>query len=280
MTADGRGRLELQSNAGDTQVGWTRSDVTVFDASSNTVYHAALPAEKRDVAQERNARPTLADIQKILSELGAHATVSAAHPTNVAGQPAYTLSVAPKNSGGLLRSLQAAWDASRGVPLRLAVYAKGVSAPVLELKATHISYGPVSSGDVAVSPPAGARTVELGASTGRHEPRVRGPEAVVVAPSTLAGLPRTGVRRARWGTVVLYGKDLGSIVVLEHAADSSGDGHDLLSSLPAISLPGTKGHELATSLGTVIEWRRHGVDYIVAGSVPTSVAEAAARSLR
>ena len=37
------GRLELQSDAGDAQIVWSKTEVTVFDASSNTVYRATLP---------------------------------------------------------------------------------------------------------------------------------------------------------------------------------------------------------------------------------------------
>jgi len=40
LTNDGRGRLELQSDAGDAQVVWNQSEVTVYDASSNTVDRA------------------------------------------------------------------------------------------------------------------------------------------------------------------------------------------------------------------------------------------------
>ena len=46
MTRDGRGRIELQSDAGDAQILWTPTDLTVYDASSNTAYHATLPASK------------------------------------------------------------------------------------------------------------------------------------------------------------------------------------------------------------------------------------------
>ena len=44
VTNDGRGRLELQSNDGDAQIVWSKTAVTVYDASSNTAYTAALPA--------------------------------------------------------------------------------------------------------------------------------------------------------------------------------------------------------------------------------------------
>ena len=46
VTNDGRGRLELQSDAGDVQIVWNRSTVSVYDASSRTVYRAKLPSRK------------------------------------------------------------------------------------------------------------------------------------------------------------------------------------------------------------------------------------------
>jgi hypothetical protein len=53
----------------------------------------------------------------------------------------------------------------------------------------------------------------------------------------------------------------------------------MLSSLPEVSLNGITGHELATQLGTAIEWRHSGVDYVLAGSLPAAAAETAARDL-
>ena len=61
-----------------------------------------------------------------------------------AGQPSYTVRIAPKDDGGLLGAAELAWDAARGVPLRAAVYAQGTQDPVLELEATDIAYGPIA----------------------------------------------------------------------------------------------------------------------------------------
>src|SRR5207247_9551594 len=119
-----------------------------------------------------NGSPTsLAEIGDFLKKLGAHAAVSEAQPTDVAGQPAYNVSISPKHDGGLLGSAQLAWDAARGVPLRVGIYAQGGSSPVLELTVTEISYGPVAAADVDVSPPAGAKTVDLGMPGGHAHGR-------------------------------------------------------------------------------------------------------------
>src|SRR5207245_5413197 len=55
--------------------------------------------------------------------------------------------------------------------------------------------------------------------------------------------------------LVLYGQGLGGIALVERRADASGSPGNQLSSLPAVSLDGLTAHELATQLGTVLEWR-------------------------
>ena len=290
LTNDGRGRLELQSDAGDAQVVWNQSEVTVYDASSNTVYRAKLPAHQQTTESGGGAPPSVAEIADFLTKAGQHADVSGAQPTNVSGQPAYSVSVSPKHDGGLLGSAELAWDAARGVPLRVGIYAQGGSSPVLQLEATDISYGAVSDSDVTVAPPADAKSVDLGApSAGPGESKgkpVSGLDAVqaaagfpVVAPDTLVGLPRQDVRLVGKAVLVVYGHGLGAIVVVERAADAAAGHGGALSSLPTVSLDGSTGHELATQLGTVLGWQRNGVAFVLAGSLPPAAAETAARDL-
>ncbi|MGZ4385151.1 MAG: LolA family protein, partial [Gaiellaceae bacterium] len=297
VTSDGRGRIELQSDAGDVQVVWSTTLLTVYDASSNTVYKLSLPQQTGTDASKSATPPGLAQIGDFLSKLGAYATISAAQPTNVGGQPAYSVSLSPKHDGGLLGSLELAWDATHGVPLEAALFAQGSSAPVLELKVSEISFAAPSASDVAISPPANAKVVDLGsiaAGTSKGEQpgskQISGLAAVqaaagfpVVAPDTLVGLPRQDVRLAQGAhaVIVLYGQGLGGIVVVEHQAAAGKDSQQtgILSNLPRVSLDGVGAHELSTQLGTVLEWQRGGIDYVLAGSLPTSAAETAARDL-
>jgi outer membrane lipoprotein-sorting protein len=294
VTADGHGRIELQSDSGDAQIVWSPTEVTIYDASSNTVYKAALPAATDGATPDKGALPSLAQISDFLTKAGADVSVSDAQPVDVAGRAAYSVTVAPKHDGGLLGSVELAWDAENGVPLRTAVYAQGASSPVLSLAVTDVSYGPVSAADVDVSPPAGAKVVDLGAAghsaspTGDKAAPVTGLAAVqaaagfpVAAPDSLVGLPLKDVRLVGGkSVVVVYGQGLGAIVVLERKADASAPNGGTLSALPTISLDGVTAHELATQLGTVIEWQTAGVDYVLAGSLPSAAAEAAARTLK
>jgi outer membrane lipoprotein-sorting protein len=203
---DGHGRLELQSNSGDTQILWDRQGLTVYDSSSNTAYKLPISIPAPSSSSGRSG-PSLAEIDSFLKHLAESWTVSGAVPSDVAGQPAYTVTVSPAHSAGLLGSLELAWDANQGIPLEIALRAQGQSSPVLALTVTDISYGAVSNVDLSVSPPADAKTVDLGSGTngtpdmnGKHA-KVSGLPAVqaalpftVSAPDTLVGLPRKSVQ--------------------------------------------------------------------------------------
>ena len=296
-TNDGRGRLELQSSAGDVQIVWNTDKVSAYDATSNTVYVFTLPKQAPPAggSATTNAPPALSEITKLLSDLSAQATVSDAQPDNVGDQPAYTVSISPKHDGGLLGSAQLAFDAARGVPLKVAIYAQGSSTPALALEATHVAYGAVASSTVDVTPPADAKVVDLSSvasgkdqsGTADQSKQVSGLDAVqaavdfpVAAPDTLVGLPRQSVRLAgKNAAIVVYGQGLGAILVVEHKADSATKG-GLIAGLPSVSLNGVTAHELATQLGTVIEWQQGGRSFVLAGSLPPVAAESAARELK
>jgi hypothetical protein len=291
LTNDGRLRLELQSDSGDAQIAYDGTKFLVYDATSNTAYTGTGP---RKTEQTDHREPSLKNIQDGLAKLGQMWDLSGAEPGTTADQPSYTVRIAPKDDGGLLGAAELAWDAARGVPLRAAIYAQGQSAPVLELKATHISYGKVAASDVSATPPKGAKVVEVNPPAGvdaHGKPTtVHGLADVqkqvpfaISAPDTLAGLPRREVSLVRSGdengALVTYGKGLGQILVFQHkAAAAKNDKSDLR--LPTVNIDGATGTELATSLGTIVTFDRGGVSYVVAGSVPPLAAENAARGLR
>ncbi len=296
-TNDGRGRLELQSSAGDVQIVWNADKVTAYDATSNTVYSFTLPKKSStDTGTvDKGVPPQLSEITTLLADLSKQATVSGAQPDNVANQPAYTVTVSPKHDGGLLGSAQLAFDAARGVPLRLAIYAQGSSTPALALAATNISYGAIPASDVDISPPAGAKVVDLSSAASSHDsgspsdttPQVAGLPAVqaavdfpVAAPDTLVGLPRQDVRLlGKDAALVVYGQGLGAMLIVERKADPAAS-NSMLTALPTVALNGLTAHELATQLGTVLAWQQGGRSIVLAGSLPPAAAESAARELK
>ncbi len=315
LSNDGRLRLELQSDTGDAQVLVNHNKFWISDPTQNIVYKGTLGSGSSSKSRKTRAAadhgiPTISEIQSDLDKLIKHVNVSGAIPGDIAGQPTYTVRVSPKHDGGLLGSIQLGWDAVHGVPLRVAIYARGNTAPVLELKATNISYGTVSSSVFHIAPPAGAKVTKIagpshihGAPLTRakaararirmHGTRVEGYRAVasrvpfkLVAPGSLVGLPRQGVHLLHMGdtnaALLTYGKGLGGIAVIEHAQPtgvaSSSAGQSGLS-LPSVSINGATGHELDTPLGTVLTFTRGRISYTVLGSVPSSAADLAAQAL-
>jgi outer membrane lipoprotein-sorting protein len=308
VTNDGRARLELQSSSGDAEIVSDGKQVTVYDANSNTVYRFDVPQgqEKSDANRAGEHKPvTLEQVDKAINEISKHWSLSGANPTSTAGAPTYTVRISPRDDGGLLGAAELAWDANNGIPLRAAVYADNQSTPVLELKADDVSFAAVPNSDVKVSPPAGARVVDMssrqpqGHDQSGAPQKIEGADAVqskldfkLAAPDALAGLPLQNVRLVQHenqaGAVAVYGKGLGAIVVLQNKAGSGQNGpnpggggdreHDLR--LPQVNINGATGTELATALGTVVTFERNGISYTVAGSVPPQAAEQAARELQ
>ena len=301
LTADGRARVELQSDSGDAQIVVAGDQVRVYDASKNTAYRITLPAHHGSRAGDREPRPTLTGVRRLLDGLSRTWNLSGARPGSTAGRPSYTVRISPRDDGGLLGAGELAWDAEKGVPLRAAIYAQGQSDPVLALEATDISYGTVAASDVTPALPRGTKVVPVDvpathpmARPSRTAKHVQGVAAVrralgfpLAAPRRLAGLPRTSVRLVRLegrpAAFSTYGRGLGAIAVLQQqspASSRSGGGLPGGVRLPQINIDGATGSELATPLGTVVTFRRGDVSFVVAGSVPPLPAENAARGLR
>jgi hypothetical protein len=301
-------RLELQGQNGDAQVVVNDRAFSIYDPTSQTLYKGNLPKQSSSGKQSEPI-PTVAQIQNDLNQLMQQVNIVGPLPRNVAGQPAYKVVVSPKHDGGLLGDVQLAWDASHGIPLGVAIYSRNSTSPVLELKATDISYGPVSSSDLSIKAPGDAKVVQVSpsadhgakANAKKRHAQVTGPAAVqshlpfrLAAPAKLVGLPRQSVELLDWGghpaALVTYGQGLGGIAVIEQAdsgsqpqSQSGSPGSDSGQpglSLPSVSIkPGTSGQELATALGTVVRFTSGSVSYTVLGSVPPIAAESAARQL-
>jgi outer membrane lipoprotein-sorting protein len=319
VSNDGRIRLELSGENGDPEIVVTHTTWWIYDPTLNTVYEGTLPSATGWTAYApRHARPadahqlpTVAQIQTELDQLAMHLDISGAIPTDVGGQPAYTVKFSPKSSGGLIGQIQLAWDALEGVPLRFAVYARGDSSPVLELAASGVSYGPIGGDVFNIKPPSGAHVVSIaspsGAGASDHTPAKKGKDHTVLtgvkavarhlpftlaAPQTAGGMTLSSASLlggARHGALLVYGHGLGAVAVIEEPASSGAQQQLNLSSgsgdhanglaLPTVSINGASGQQLDTALGTVLRYSSAGVDYTVLGSVRPNVADAVARGL-
>ncbi len=281
----GRVRLELQSEKGDTQVYYDGNTLSMYDASSNTLYRYTPPKEGAggegwpgssggeggpsssssggaDTGAHHEV-PSVAKIEEAVAHLEKHANVSGATPTDVAGQAAYTVRVSPKEGGSLLAGAELSWDAVHGVPLRAAVYSTESSSPVLELAATSISYGHIEPSVFEFTPPANAKVEEV----------------VLPKPGEHQGSSAQGGEHEH-PNVTTHGSGPGTIAVLEGKAKAgSTQTSPLPEGLQQVKIDGTVASELPTELGTLLTFERSGVRYLIAGAVPSSAVEAVAKGL-
>jgi outer membrane lipoprotein-sorting protein len=269
IAKDGRVRLELQAEKGDTEVYYDGHTVSLFDASTNTVYRYVVPSEgtapAAETPGEKHEVPSLAKIEEAISHLKQHANVSDATRSDVAGQPTYTVRVSPNEGGSLIGGAELSWDASNGVPLRAAVYSTTSSSPVIELAATgEVSFGPVEASVFEFKPPAGAKIhdVKLGEKSS---------STTTTQPSEPSSHP----------TVKKHGHGIGAVVVLEDktAGASHTQSSSLPEGLPKVKINGQSATELPTALGTLLTFERSGVRYVVGGFVAPSTVEEVARGL-
>jgi outer membrane lipoprotein-sorting protein len=267
VAEDGRVRLELQSQQGDTQILYDGHTISVYDAANNTEYRYTPPSDESSSGSStptngQHEVPSVAKIEAAIAHMSKHADVSGATPTDVAGQPAYTVRVSPKESGSLLGGVELSFDAVHGVPLRAAIYSTTTSTPVIELAATEISYGPVADSVFEVNPPANAKLEEI-------------------SPPSSDGTQtehKAGV--AEKPNVTTQGRGPSTIAILEgktKAGEKSPS--EALEGLPKVTINGTSASELRTALGTLLTFERSGVRYLLAGSVTPAAIEAVARGL-
>src|SRR5579875_2731755 len=186
-SANGRFRLELQTDNGDSQVVVKRNSWWISDPAENVVYKGSLSGSgsgsgTSGTRPSGHGIPTVAAIESELTKL--------MQRFDVAGQPAYRVTVSPKTSAGLIGSVQLAWDAARGIPLQFDIYARGDSTPVLGLQASSISYGPVSSSVFDISPPAGAQIVNLGSLGGQGQTATSSHKATKSHQPSITGVSR------------------------------------------------------------------------------------------
>jgi outer membrane lipoprotein-sorting protein len=257
-------RIELQTEKGDTEIVYDGQTLSLYDAATNTLYRYTPPTPKQPVGGDATGThevPSLAKIEQAIAQMGKHATVSGATPTDVAGHAAYTVRVSPNEAGSLLGGVELTFDAANGTPLRAAVYSTDSStAPVVELAATELSYGPVAASIFDITPPANAKIEEVSAPSA----------AETGSPHAHRGADRPKLTAS--------GHSVSSIAVLEDKA-ATGSGESSVEGLPRVDIDGASASELKTELGTILTFERSGVRYLLAGSVTPSAIEAFARGL-
>jgi outer membrane lipoprotein-sorting protein len=285
VSKDGRVRLELQSEKGDTQILYDGHTVSIYDAASNTLYRYTVPTEPdsasganstqtqnqtgetsatETIAHTRDQEvPTVAKIEEAISHL-THVNVSGATPTDIAGQAAYTVRVSPKETGSLIGGAELSWDATNGFPLRAAIYSSTSSSPTLELAATSISYGPVAASVFEFTPPANAKVEEI------------------VLPKQDGSPADSSTPGGDHPHITTHDQGIASVAVLEGKAKEGAAQSSATTEAEGpqkVKINGIEAAELPTALGTLLSFERSGVRYFLAGAVSPAAVEAVAKGL-
>ena len=154
-------RVAVPVSLGETDVRRDGRNAWLWDSQTNKATHYILPAGAADTspgtAQAQNV-PTPPQLAKqILAAVGSTTRVGLQQNVTVAGQPAYQLSLAPKDSRSLIGQVRIAIDARNSLPLQVQVFARGAASPAFSVGYTSLSFAKPAASNFAFSPPPGAK---------------------------------------------------------------------------------------------------------------------------
>jgi outer membrane lipoprotein-sorting protein len=300
-------RAELQGENGDRVFVHDGERAWAYNGTTNTLKTGERPPESQ--ASEppgADSPPSPAEVDRMLAELAPTSELTQGTPVRYAGREAYVLTLSPKDEGStLVDHVHVLIDSETFLPLELSLYAQGKPDPVFSWRVSDLDVGPVPAERFQFEAPPGARVIPF--DEGREELRkpetraaVEPEEVETVAEaqrlvdfeigelaSPPGGRELTGVYlKGADGVVLTYGSGWGTVVLAQGSQNDGAaaprrvvaGGNDL--ALPTVYLGGLEATELSTPVGTGLHWNAHGVSYALAGSVPASELERAARELR
>ena len=167
-----RVRIAVPAQLGEADLRRDGNSVWLWDSRTNQATHYLLPAQASAGLPAAGTTPTIPTPQQlarqILAAVGKTTTVGLQRNVTVAGQPAYQLSLAPKDSRSLIGQVTIAIDAEYSLPLQVQVFARGATSPAFSLGYTSLSFATPAASNFAFAPPPGAtvKTVTVPAGPG------------------------------------------------------------------------------------------------------------------
>jgi outer membrane lipoprotein-sorting protein len=191
---DGPARVRIAApvQLGEADLRVDGNSVWLWNSRTNQATHYLLPAGAGHAPDTpAPALPTPQQLaQQILAAVGQTTTVGLQQNVTVAGQAAYQLSLAPKDSRSLIGRVTIAIDAEYSLPLQVQVFARGATSPAFSLGYTSLSFTKPAASNFAFAPPPGAKvktvTVPAGAGAPANLPAGAWPVPVGVPAGTSA----------------------------------------------------------------------------------------------
>jgi outer membrane lipoprotein-sorting protein len=166
-------RLAVPVQAGESDVRVDGTTVWLWDSKTQTATRVLLPAAVRSALRSQSTatatasassvmvQTPLTTARQVLAALGPSTRVQVAGTVQVAGRAAYQLAISPKGPGSLISRVLIAIDASKYVPLQVQVFARGSSAPAVQVGYTALSFGPPAASNFSFTPPPGAKVKNI-----------------------------------------------------------------------------------------------------------------------
>jgi outer membrane lipoprotein-sorting protein len=228
------------------------SDLWLYQSNGEEVTHATLPThpDKASAPDATSLTPSQL-AQRFLDAADPSTEVTLGDDTSVAGRPAYDLVLTPKTSATLIGHVSIAVDGATGIPLRVAVTARGASSPSFQAGFTSFSDRKPGASVFSFTPPKGSHVTERTLPSGA-EARSLGEQGAHARPA---------VSGTGWATIV-------SLPAGSAPASLTDD--PLVAQL---SQPVDGGRALSSSLVSVLITSD---GRVLAGAVPVSALQAAA----
>lgn len=259
-------RVQVMTSLAEQDLVRKGSDVWTYSSKDNSATHTTLSGT--DVGAKPHGSGTamtptqLAD--RAISAITPSTSVTVGKTMKVAGRSAYDLVLRPRTSTTLVASVSIAVDAKTGLPLSVAVTAKGQKDAALSVAFTQLTLGAPAAGLFDFSPPSGAKVTEHTVSPGTGHPTVpKQPGAVTPDPDKQAAKKQVTTTGSGWSTII--------------SAPASALPSDLTASslLSSATTKVSGGRLLSTSLLNVLLTTD---GRVFAGSVPLAQLQAAANA--
>ena len=167
-------RLAVPQSLSETDVIRNGNTLWLWESTRNTVTEVSWPKNAlRHPAQRPPGIPVLTPQQaadQVLKAAGRTTKVSVQANVLVAGEPAYQLVLAPKDSRSLIRRVVIAIDGKYGVPLRVQVFARGAASPAFQVGYTQLSFVAPAAANLTFTPPPGATVDKKNLGAGHAAP--------------------------------------------------------------------------------------------------------------
>jgi outer membrane lipoprotein-sorting protein len=218
-------RLAVPQSLSETDVVRNGNTLWLWESTRNTVTEVSWPKNALKHAAQRPPGISVLTPQQaadqVLKAVGQTTKVSVQANVLVAGEPAYQLVLAPKDSRSLIGRVVIAIDGKYGVPLRVQVFAKGAASPAFQVGYTQLSFVAPAAANLTFTPPPGATVDKTSLGAGH--------------PASRSGKPAVP---SGYGS---YGSDWLTVVSVPQKDLLSGFGTGSASSAPPASSPAGPG---------------------------------------